>query len=196
MKKLFVILILVCLLVMGATHSLTNTIRAKYILLRAEADENSSTIDLTSAGDFAQKPSAAIRLPANGDSGYANAVQLIFCGGSAADKTFSYKLYGWRNGNGPAEMLATGTGTLGTQAVVKYPHNSNTATNKFWADTLAISDQGAVKTFYVSDASGANRVAKLYGDICGYEWLYCEITGADGATGNEAGDVSVYFSYF
>jgi hypothetical protein len=123
---------------------------------------------------------------------------FYFCGGSAADKTFGYKIWAWKFGGGMAELIAEGTGTLGTQAVVKYPHNGQTATNRFWADTLSISDggQGTPETFQIADGTGTNRCAKIYGYNCGYEWIYCEITDADGTTGTEAGWITVYWSYF
>jgi len=200
MRKGILIGVIGCIFVLcalGATsYTVSNTIHSPYHLLRAEANENASTIDLTSEGDFASKPSGAVRLISLGEAGPANAIQFIFCGGAAADKTFSWKIYAWRRSNGPCEFIASGTGTLGTQAVVKYPLDGSTATNKFWADTLAVSEQGALKTFSLADASGNNRVAKLYGDLCGYEWIYIEITSADGSTGTEAGNISVYYSYF
>jgi len=202
MKKNTIIgfLIGISLLCIAANNSVTYTAYAPYRLLRAEADENASEIGLTTEGDFAQKPAGAISLSSVLSAGAlhypVNAIQFIFCGGAAADKTFSWKIYAWRVTNGPAELLAYGTGTLGTQAVVKYPDSGSTATSKFWTDTLAISAQGLPKTFTLADYAGGNRVAKLTGDLCGYDWIYCEITSADGTTGVEAGDISVYYSHF
>ena len=173
-------------LLTGARYSAVSS----YSVLRAEADENSSLIDLTTEGDFDQRPAGARRIRDNGKS-----LQAIFCGGAAADKTFAYKIYAWRADNGPCELLAYGTGVLGTQAVVKYPSGGD-ATNKFWADTLTITYQGMPEMFYLADNEGNNRVAKMYGNLSRYEWIYAEITAADGATGDEAGDVSVYFTLF
>ncbi|HBG28189.1 MAG: hypothetical protein A2Y10_19620 [Planctomycetes bacterium GWF2_41_51] len=165
-------------------------------LLRAEADENSELIGLTTGGDFASKPAGAVMLDnLNIDQRKKNLV-FYFCGGAAADKTFGYKIWAWRSNNGMAELIAEGTGVLGTQAVVKYPHTGTAATNKFWADTLTITTQGTPETFQVADAAGGDRTAKLFGYNCGYEWIYCEITDADGSTGDEAGVISVYYAYF
>jgi hypothetical protein len=200
MEKRFLIGLTVCLLItfiLGAvSYTVTNTIHSPYHLLRAEANENSTLIDLTTGGDFSSKPAGAVQLVSSGEAGPVNAIQFIFCGGSAADKTFSWKLYAWRRKNGPCEFIASGTAVLGTQRVMKYPHNNMTASGRYWADTLAITEQVALKTFSVADASSSNRVAKLYGDLCGYEWVYVEITNADGTTGSEAGNISVYYSYF
>ena len=180
----------------------TETYHAPYNLLRAEADEDPNTtigstlVDLTTGGDFASMPATVVRLGSSyGPNNAVGAMQLIFCGGSAASKTFTYTIYAWRPGNGPAEFVATGTGTLGTQAVVKYPHNGAAATSKFWAHALTVTGRWN-KTVASTDITGNNEVAKLLFDFCGYEYIYVEITGADGSTGSEAGDVSVYWSYF
>jgi len=174
----------------------TETYHAPYTLLRAEANEDATALDLTTKGDFANMPATAVRLGSNaGANNAVGALQLIFCGGAAADKTFTYTIYAWRTGNGPAEFVATGTGTLGTQAVVAYPHNRATATAKFWADTLTVTGRWN-KTVTSTDTSGNNQVAKLLFDFCGYEYIYVEISSADGSTGTEAGNVSVYYSYF
>jgi len=188
---------LLAMLAVGAvSYTVTNTIHSPYHLLRSEGNEDANTIDLTTAGDFDSKPAGAKKLVSSGEAGPVNAIQFIFCGGPAPDKTFSWTIYAWRRNNGPCELIAFGTATLGTQAVVKYPHNKAAATNKYWADTLNVSFQGSLKTFSLADAAGNNHVAKLYGDLCGYEWVYVEITDADGSTGTEAGNVSVYYSYF
>lgn len=198
MKKILIGLILGILVTfsIGAYRAL-DTVHSSYTLLRAEADEDSTTLDLTTKGDFANKPSSVIQLRARDDGlGHGgNAIEITFCGGDAANDTFTYKLYGWRRINGPARMIATGTGTLGTQAVVIYPDSGATATNKFWADTLTVTARW-LGTVASTDTTGNNEVASLQFDFYGFEWLYCEITSADGSTGTEAGDVSAYYAYF
>jgi len=197
-KRLTVIFILVaCVLCLGANFAQLDTSHRSILLLRTEADEDSDALDLTTEGDFANKPSSAVQLPVMDDgTGHGgNTVEIFFAGGSAANKTFTYKVYGWRRTNGMARMIATGTGTLGTQAVVKYPDSGSTATSKFWADTLSVTGRW-LKTVSSSDETGNNEVATLQFDFCGYEWLWVEITDADGSTGDEAGDVSVYYSFF
>ena len=197
MKKFSIGLVLGVLVVLslGAFYAL-DTYHCDLLLLRAEADEDSSTIDLTTKGDFAQKPSAAVRLSTTGDRvGHGgNAVELFFCGGDTANDTFTYTVYAWRRTNGPVRLVATGTGTLGTQAVVKYPHSSSAATSKFWADTLSVTGRW-LKTVSSTNTSGNNEIASLVFDFCGYEFIYVEITNAAG-TSTEAESVSVYYSYF
>lgn len=166
------------------------TQHARYNLLRAEADEDSSTVTLTTAGNYANKPSGAVQLDCD-----VNGLQIIICGGSAANKTFSWTLYLYRTANGPAEYAAEGTGILGTQQVVYYP-DGGAATSKFWADTLVITNQDWLTNVSIIDAGGDNRVGKILLDTCGYAFAYLEITSADGVTGDEAGDISGYYSYY
>jgi len=196
MKKIIMGFIVGMFLIVMLAMTTLDSVHVEYILCRSEADENSSVIDLTTEGDFAQMPSSATRLRTRPDgSGHGgNALEFVFCGGAAADKTFTYKIYAWRRTNGMARMVATGTGTLGTQAVVKYPYDSSTATLKFWADTLTVTHRWS-KTVHSTDASGNNETASLHLDFSGYEYFYIEITSADGSTGDEAGDISVYYSY-
>lgn len=173
-------------------QELLSSFQDVWSVLRAEADEETA-LDLTSAGDFANKPSGAVEI--KGDDNHrtpANKIAIIMCGGSAAGKTFTYKIYGWARANGPAELICTGTGTLGTQAVVKYPHSGNAASSKFWADTLSCTERW-IGSCESSDASGNNEVAKITFDLHGLRWIQVEITDADGATGDEAGDVSAYY---
>jgi len=92
----------------------------------------------------------------------ANAGIVIFHGYHATapnDKTLTWMLVGWRE-KGPAEYIANGTATLGTQRV-----DSDTSTETY-ADTIAISAQKWLKPLYIKD-SASNRVAKLVFDLCG-----------------------------
>jgi hypothetical protein len=92
------------------------------------------------------------------------------------------------------ELVAYGTGTLGTQAVVKYPHNGETATDRYWADTFVITKDAWLSTTSAIDNGGDNRVAKLKFAANGYKYFYCEITDADNSTGTEAGNITVYYA--
>ena len=179
----------------GATWTSGDTYRASYALLRAPADEDASTIDLTTGGLFADKPASAVQVgtltAAAGDNA---AVQVIFCGGDAENDTFSWRIYGWRYGNGPAEYVASGTGILGTQAAGTGPESAVVAADTYWADTLTITGGQHWMTAVETKDSGNNRIAKLVFDFFGYDWLYCEISSADGSTGIEAGDIAVYYS--
>jgi len=197
MKKLLIGLVLGALVTLsiGAFNAL-DTYHCGLLLLRAEADENATALNLTTKGDFANKPASAVQLRARPDGlGHGgNGIEVVFCG-KYATRTFTYKLYAWRRGNGMARMIATGVGTLGTQGVIKYPHDSSSASTMYWADTLTVTERW-VAPVDSSDTVGNNEVASIQFDFTGYEWLYCEITDADDVTGNEAGDVSAYYAYF
>lgn len=194
--KQYILLSILAVFCLGLVFYPIDTVHAPYILLRAEADENATTIDLTSEGDFANIPSGAVQIKTadDGTQSGVNAIEVIFCGGDTANETFTYTIWAWRERNGAARKVATGTGTLGTQAVVKYPHDASTATSKFWADTLSCTDNW-LKDVTSSDASGDNNIASVQFDLCGYEYIYVEITNAAGS-GSEAGEVSAYYSYF
>ena len=190
---IFLAVVLVFCLGMNAL----DTKRVSYQVLRAEANEDSTVLDLTTKGNFANMPASAVEMETDysGEGSGANIMEVVFCGGSADGKTFTYKIYAWRSANGMARMVATGAVTLGTQAVIVYPQGG-AATSKFWGDTITITTSKWIKTVSTSDGSGNNNVASLSFDTCGYKYFYCEITNADGSTGTEAGNVTAYYSFF
>jgi len=197
-KKRFITLsiaLLIGLAVLCSAYVTVGTTQRGFLVLRAEADEDTA-LDLTTKGDFANKPATALEL--KGNLNFERGVQNIavaVCGGDAANDTFSWRWLAWSPGRGPAKVLGNGTGILGTQAVVKYPHDANTATDKFWADTLTVTNDYTTTGIYTTTAGG-NSVAELATDLQGYNWTMIEITGADGSTGIEAGDVTVYYREF
>lgn len=182
----------------------------KLNVARLEGNEDSALLDLTTAGDFANLPADTIVLDLFKYSVFAddqqdrpvrpihkaNGIEFFFCGGSAANKTFGWRILAWKNENGMARLAGIGTGTLGTQAVVKYPHNGDTATNKFWADALTVTTKNWPKPIKSGDTSGNNTATSVWTDDCGYRYWKIEITDADGSTGTEAGNIAVYWAYF
>lgn len=178
---------------------------------RLEGNEDASPLNLTTSGDFANKPAGALDLkelsvfetdkqtilgPAILKP---NGVEFLFAGGSAAGKTFGWNLFAWRNDNGMARQLAQGTGELGTQAVIKFPHDSvSPVSNRFWADKLIVTSSTLnwLKPIKSTDTAGNNTVASIWTDNTGYRYWHIEITNADGSTGTEAGDISVFWGYF
>ena len=185
------------------------TISHKIYVARLEADEDASPLDLTTAGDFASKPAGALDLFERSVFTVEkqitpvrpvlvpNGIEFFFSGGSAAGKTFTWKIYAWRYENGPARYVATGTGILGTQAVVKYPHNGETATSKFWCDEIDITWENWLKEIEATDSDGnSNSVGSVWMDAAGYRYWHVVIADADGSTGTEAGDIAVWYGYF
>ncbi len=179
---------------------------------RNEADENGSgspapaIFALATESDFAQKPSSALDLaktdlfvPKEGQKFgelVQNGLAFSFSGSSAAGKTFTYDIITWSPKNGPAKHSVNGTGTLGTQQVVKFPHNGEAATSRFWADTLTVEWENHPKEVESTDTIGHNSMAEVWFDGTGIRYVFIQISNADGSTGTEAGDIAVFYRYF
>jgi len=174
-----------------------------YKVARAEADENASAINLASnGGAAASRPTDIYTVEKAGwGTGQRNTqLHAIIAGGidagtDPADKTFSWKLYAYKDAYSPAEYWAYGTGTLGTQDVVKFPSNVAVTALRNWADTLVVTASYAPRPVYVTTGAH-NSVAHLSWDHCGYRYFYFEFASADGATGTEAGAISVWVGSF
>lgn len=191
-------------------NSLTTKSNRIYVA-RNEADENGASgapaiFSIATEGDFAQKPSTALDLAEIDlfDPKIAqplgeleqNGVAFSFTGGSAAGKTFTYDIFTWANQNGPAKQTVNGTGILGTQQVVKFPHNSEVVANRFWADTLTVEWENHLKEVEATDDIGHNTVSEVWFDMTGLRYIFIQISDADGSTGTEAGDIAVFYRFF
>lgn len=175
-------------------------------LLRNVGDGNSQDAEtvaavltaLKTAGDFANMPSGALKLPSNLEN-----LQLYFLAGQADANTFDFVIEAWRADNGPADLIGYGTCTLGSQAVVKYPENGTTATTKFWADTIVIDSNntstfGWINTIHVSNSANdglSDGVASLTVNLAGYKYVWVYIVTANNSS-TEAGYIRVYWSYY
>lgn len=155
--------------------------------MRATGTEN-TLLDLTSAGNFEQKPATgvvdllsdsvlwtnnSIENPALTHNSETNGMEIFVCGSATHSLSGTWYLTAWRNGNGPAKRVAQGTCTTGTQAVVKWPHNSVAVANTFWCDQIVVTWSNWPKGVEATDASGnSNSVGSLWFDACGYRyWL-------------------------
>jgi len=174
--------------------SLKTTVHKLFVARQEAAYNTTFSGTLATKGDFANKPTTTfdvldlIKLdPSIGSQTdpkvlaetKVNGIIFYFMGGDADLDAFTWKIYGWRNENGPAEIVADGTGVLGSQAVVRYPHNSEIATSKFWADTLVVSNDRWMKKVEAT-TDGGDSVSKVWFDICGYRYFYVEIPTAVG----------------
>jgi hypothetical protein len=178
-------------------------------IARNEANEDSTLLDLTTKGDYANRPAILgstgigvidLHRPDGTEEEVTgqmrvNGIEFMFTGGSAAGKTFGYRLLAWRI-KGPARLAAVGTGELGAQAVVTYPHNGNAATNKFWADNLTVTWENWPKEVEATSNTSKDSVSSVWLDDAGYRFWKVEITNADGVTGTEAGNVAVWWGYW
>jgi len=181
------------------------TLTHKLFVARAEAAANTTFSDsLTTNGNFANMPTGVIdvldvtrlnpvaELPKSvsvHSVSKINGIAFYFGGGDSDNDEFTWKIYGWRNENGMAELVTDGTGILGSQAVVVWPHNPGVpVSNRFWADTLVISNDYWIKEVEAT-AVGSNSVSKVWFDGCGYRYFYVEIPTAIGV-------MSSFFGYF
>ncbi len=192
--------------------AILTTLSHRLFVVRNEANENGASgapaiFVLATEGDFAQKPSTALDLQKKDlfsprdvapiAETLQNGLAFSFMGSSAANKTFTYDIFTWGNENSPARHIVNGTGILGTQQVIIYPHNNiATTTDRFWADTLAISWENWPKEVESTDTDGHNTVAEVWLDGTGSRYWFVQISDADGSTGTEAGDISVFYRYF
>ena len=165
-----------------------------------------TAIDLTSASDAKQRPSTGVLDISRRDivtpndapviaETSANGLCFMFMGSAANNKDMAWRLLAWRNENGPAEIVANGTATTGTQEVVTYPHNGAAATNVFWCDTIVITNEYWMKEVE-STAAGGDSIAKLFLDSCGYRYWKMEITEIGGDGDDPVSNAAVYYGYF
>jgi len=176
----------------------------KLFVARPEAGKDGTfSASLATEGNFANKPSDAldvldiIRLDPNASdvkdpkviaNTIINGIVFYFAGGDAPNDEFDWNVYGWRNENGPAELVANGTGVLGTQAVVKWPHNNADVSGAYWADTLEVDGEHWIKEVEAT-AHTNDSVSKLWFDACGYRYFYVEIP-------DSVGDMAVFVGYW
>lgn len=185
------------------------TLSQKLRIARNEANEDATLLDLTTKGNYANMPSilgatgigVIDLIPDKHESiteMKVNGIEFFFAGGSIADKTFGFRILAWKPSNGFARLAVVGTGILGTQAVIRYPAvpggGDATATNRFWANTLVITNENWPKEVEATDAGSFESVSSVWMDAAGYRFWKVEITDADGTTGTKAGDVSVFWS--
>lgn len=171
-----------------------------YFVARALAGAD-TPLDLTTASDAAQRPIDALDIftkdvvspvdsPVFPES-VVNGICFAFAATAAASKNIDWRLLAWRNGNGPAEIVANGTAETGTQAVVVYPHGVATAT-AFWCDNIVITNEFWMKEIEAT-ATGGNSISKLWMDTCGYRYWKMEITLP---VSNPATLAACFYGYF
>ena len=159
------------------------TLSHQYHVARALAGAD-TPLDLTTEGDFNNMPDDVLDLftadvVTPRDSPVfpelvANGISFIFAATNAHSLNLNWRLLAWRNGNGPAEVVANGTAETGTQAVVTYPHGTTTST-AYWCDNIVVSNEYWMKTLEAT-ATGGNSISKLWFDACGYRYFKMEIT--------------------
>jgi hypothetical protein len=152
-----------------------HTLQASYEKMRKKADPASDEATIT---DF--KPSA--RVNADNSLGWYevdpafNGIEMIpYQADNTADINGTWQLWGMARQNGPAELLAEISGTVGTAKI----------SDDFTAlayDTLTVDSDVHIADISVSDAGGNDRVAKIRTDAVGYQFLknvYTDISAAN-----------------
>ena len=104
-----------------------------------------------------------------------NGIEMIpYQADNTADINSTWQLWGMASGNGPAELLAEISGTVGTAKI----------SDDFTAlafDTLTVASDVHIADISVSDAGSNNRVSKIRTDAVGYKYLknvYTDISSA------------------
>jgi hypothetical protein len=160
---------------------MAHTMQAGHHPLREEVASDDTNLDGATSSltyNWTDKPTAAVKV---GEE--TNAALIRFTGKAAEDKTFSWRVYVYKEG-GPAKYVAHGTGALGAAIV---------SGTEYHADTLSISGRGWFKGVKAID-SGNDRIAYLAFDLCGHKWIYVEIDDIGGA--GECTEVSTYLTTF
>ena len=179
--------------------------------MRATGPEDTSAITLATEGDFAQKPTTGVvDLTADSVAWTDNAVErsalthdletngmeIYICLSAAAGKKANFKLYAWRNENGPAKLAAAGVATAGTQQVVKFPHNGATIATTYWCDQIAVTYHNWPKGIVGTDTDGnSNSVGSLWFDACGYRFFRLEFETTTLA-GDAATNITAFYGRF
>jgi hypothetical protein len=176
------------------------TLSHRVDILRVISSENAvanpdglTVLDLTTSGNYANRRGITLDVKLGGEMKQ-NGLAFMFAGSGGENKTFDYRLFNWRNENGPAKQVAYGTGILGTQNVVVYPHNDVPVTTLTWADTLTVTWFNWYKEVYSTDTTGHNTMAEVWLDGLGHRHWYCEIITT--GTSDPATNIVVYYGYF
>ncbi len=189
-NKIALTVIIVALVFGLGSYGQLDTQHNSYVGLRYIPEgSGADTAMLATAGDFAQIPSAAkqLRTDDSGRNHGGNIAEIVMMADQAG--SFTYTVYAWRRTNGMARKIATGTATIGTQAVVKYP-DTGVANSWLYVDQMTVTNTW-ITTASSSDETGSNGVCSLTFDMCGYEWFYVEFTSFTAVTG-----IKAYMSWY
>ena len=178
------------------------TLSHKLNVLRVVSPENGASnpdsltvLDLTDSGNFGNMPESAVDLqPKMRGELQQNGLAFMFAGSGGENKTFEYRLFTWGNENWPVKQVCYGTGTLGTQNVVAYPHNSASVSTLYWADTLTVTWFNWYKEVASTDTTGHNTMAEVWLDGLGHRYWYTEIITT--GTSDPATNIVAYYGYF
>lgn len=197
MKKF--LLVLAVLGVVFALGSALQTTQTALTEVRDDGGEDGASLaailDIATAGDSASRPSDAWDLGSYGAVSSGNSVYFNFAV-NADGATFKAACFAWGEENGPAQLVCTIDVTGGAQAVIKWP-DSQLDVTRFWVDTATTVTDYWPKTVTVGGSGGANDlVTTLFFDGMGKRYYKWYVWDADGTTGTQASNVSIWGGYF
>ncbi len=167
--------------------------------VRAEAGEDGSSLtgafNYRTKGNFGEKSVTAWELPDTDNESAANTVKFYFSA-DGNGKTFSASIFAYTAINGPAQLVCTIAATGGAQRVILWPDGSVAEPDRFWVDTISITDLWPKTVSAGTSGSGNDLVTTLFFDTMGCKFFKPYVWNADGSTGTEAGNVSIWGSYF
>jgi hypothetical protein len=200
MKRLLMLFVIVTSSVASAID-VSGIEQGSLKILRATAREDPNTgigsvaITQATAGDYDSRPTVANGLKIIDETGLMRTnkkyIGVLACARAAADKTFTVNYWLWFAGRGPAIKAVSVDYTTGTQKVVVYPHTGVAVSDSYWADSGTVTS--GLPVTIGENASGVNGVKIIVFDAMGADAIYAEVLNADGTTGAEAGDVTVYW---
>jgi hypothetical protein len=180
----------------GTNHVKTvlETKQIQWLKLRAAVITDDAAVLAVTNRNFANRnigTGDAVQVPAG-----INEIVVTFIG-KPADQTsaFTATFYVFRAKNGPAEKVCVVTGNIGDVAVVVHPISGSADATLYYADYLNISSQNwqaPVRVIDVGASSG--EIAKLAFDLCGAEWVLCELTNCDAGTANETDSLEAIYT--
>ena len=162
MKKLTLIACICLLAICGLWLGGATTIRGEKVLAISAVD--ATPLDGTTSGlqyiSGDRVTAYSVRLSERCDAVSVKA----YCAGSDGG-TAVFKIWGYSS-DGPAELIYSGTGTVGTAVF---------STGNLWIDTFTAAGTNHIASVSVRD-SGNNRICKLNADTTGYRDLMFEAT--------------------
>lgn len=198
MKK-YIIAILLSVFVLIIAGAALQTTATQLRLVRADGGEDFASaaavvVSLLTAGDAGNRSATAWDIGANAELTSVNAPKFYFAA-EAADKTFGATCVAYAATNGPGQIVCTIAATTGNQEMVKWP-NSKISVDRFWVDEVVVTSYWPKTVTVGSSGGGDNGVACLWFDGMGSRYYKWYIWTADGTTGTEAANVSVWGAYF
>ena len=159
---------------------LINTYRSGWLLGRTDGGVSSNDVALAAATkSWSLRPTAkTVVLPVG-----ANGIVLAFMathGSDPDDNSFAYKVFVYFE-HGGAEMVCTGTATVGKQQVLSIPYTSDAdaASLAKYVDTLASTTDYWLSGVDYADNAGADGMSKLAFDGQGCCELFVELVDVE-----------------